>query len=701
MIIQAVAVGCGLVWGYDKLYRKFFGDNSVKSVESNSIKDAETNDPQHQSQIAPSNINSLQNSTSQQLSIVQSTQNKPEKIETEEIVNKNFALSISAIGAGVAGSLLFTPLLFVSAGISIYTCIPLFKAAKHSIFKEKSLKKIEVLDSVATAVTIISGYYTAAAISCFAYYAAQKIRLKSEYNARKELINIFSDQPSFVWLLKDGAEIALPIESLQSGDTIVVNAGEVVPVDGVVVHGMASVDQHLLTGEFQPSEKVSGDEVLAATVLISGRIHVKVEKTGSQTVVSKIGQILADTSAFSDRIESIGQEIADESVPLTVGISALSLLFVGKTAAIALLCSDFLDSVRVNAPIGMLNFLRIASCEGILIKDGRSLQLLPQIDTVIFDKTGTLTLECPTIGTIHTFNGIDEDTLIRYAASAEYRQTHPVAQTILKEAEKRAIKTPEIDEAYYRVGYGISVKIGDQWIKVGSDRFMDSEGITVPENFEKVKTEIMAKGCSLIYVAAGNLLVGVIEMRPLIRPEIKEVVKALKQKNMSLYIISGDNHNPTKILAESLGIENYFAQVLPEDKANLIEELQKAGRKVCFVGDGINDSIALKRADVSISLRGASTIATDNAQVILMDQSLKKLPALFNISSDFQKNMRNAFYTIGGQSILSIGGVFFLNIGVQAVTIMYVAATLSGAAITMLPLLKLDNKSKDKNRLKL
>ncbi|MBF0389183.1 MAG: heavy metal translocating P-type ATPase [Desulfamplus sp.] len=678
MIIQVVAIGCGLIWGGDKLYRKFFGKADIKSEENQAKDEIDITTPQKKD--------------SKQLSIIQSVQDKREKTETEKDVDKNLVLSISAIGAGFAGSLLFAPLGVISAGISLYTCIPLFKDAKNSI-KKRNLKKIEVLDSTAIVITLMGGYYTATAISSFAYYAAQKLRLKTEYKAKQELINIFSDQPDFVWLLKDGVEIHTPIEHLKAKDIIIINAGEVIPVDGSVVDGMASVDQHLLTGEFQPCEKVSGDEVFAATILISGKIHVQVDKTGSETVVSKIGQILKGTSEFTDKIESLGQEIADESVPLTIGISALSLPLVGQRGATALLCSDFLDNVRVTAPIGMLNFLRISSKEGILIKDGRSLQLLTQIDTVVFDKTGTLTLECPTVGEIHTFNSISQERVVTYAAAAEYRQNHPIAQAILNETKKRGIKTPKIDEAHYKVGYGISVKIERHWIKVGSQRFMEVENIDTPKEFERVKEAITKKGCSLIYVALDNCMVGVIEMHPTVRPEAKEIIKSLKDKNMSLYIISGDHDEPTKILAQSLGIENYFAQVLPEDKANLIEELQKMGRKVCFVGDGINDSIALKKADVSISLRGASTIATDSAQIILMDESLKKLPALFNIASDFQKNMRNAFYTTGGQSILSIGGVFFLNMGVQAMVGLYTVSLISAAGITMVPALKLKSKN--------
>ncbi|MBF0469604.1 MAG: heavy metal translocating P-type ATPase, partial [Desulfamplus sp.] len=507
--------------------------------------------------------------------------------------------------------------------------------------------------------------------------------------------NIFSDQPQSVWLLKDGVELEIPIEMLRTGDIVSVNAGEVIPVDGTIVHGMASINQHLLTGEFQPLEKEVGDNVFAATILISGQIHIKVEQAGDETIVSKIGKVLENTSNFTEKIESAGEKIADESVPLTMTLSAIAYPFVGRAGTTALLSSDFLDNLRVTAPIGMLNFLRISSHEGILIKDGRSLQLLPQVDTVVFDKTGTLTLESPAVGKIHTFNSMDENTVLKYAASAEYRQNHPVAKAIIDAADKAGIIPAQIDDAQYRVGYGIAVKIDMHWIRVGSERFMESEKISMPDEFSMLREKEIETGCSLIYVAADSILAGVIEMHPTIRPEAADVVKYFKKNNISVYIISGDHPNPTRILADSLGIDHCFAQVLPEDKANIIERLQKDGKNVCFVGDGINDSIALKKANVSVSLKGASAIATDTAHVILMDESLKKLPMLFSIAFDFQKNMKNSFYMVSAQNIFAVGGIFFLGMGIQAMAVLYIISMLSAAGVTVMPVLKL-NKNNEK-----
>jgi len=315
--------------------------------------------------------------------------------------------------------------------------------------------------------------------------------------------------------------------------------------------------------------------------------------------------------------------------------------FVGLTGTAALFCSNFLINMRILSPLGMLNFLHRASREGALIKDGRSLQTLAQADTVVFDKTGTLTLEQPRVRNIHTFGGTDEDRVLSLAATAEYRQTHPIALAILEEAGARGLNAAEIDEANYKIGYGITVKTGGHEVRVGSQRFMETEETDLPDTFADMSEQSHEQGCSLVCVAADDRLIGAIEMEPAIRPEAEEVIRKLRRHRMTFYIISGDHETPTRKMAEKLGIDHYFAQVLPGDKAELVGKLQEQGRKVCFVGDGINDSIALKKADVSVSMLGASTIATDSAQIVLMDRTLRKLPDLFDISRGFQENMKD------------------------------------------------------------
>jgi len=618
---------------------------------------------------------------------------KYEKTEYEKTVDRSLSISLASVVLASTGALFYPPLSLLSIPGILYPCNFIFRKMADAIFKERRIR-IEVLDSIAIVVGVACGYWVACAVANATYFGAQKLRLKTEKNSKQNLIDIFEKNPNAIWILKDGVEVEIPFELLQVADIVVVNAGEPIPADGVIKQGIASIDQHILSGESQPAEKSIGDRVFASSILISGKIYIQVEKAGKETVAAKIGEILKKTSVFTTSVESIGQEMADKSVIPTLGVSLYALPFVGIRGMSALLCGNYLDTMRTGVPISMLNFLHIASHESILIKDGRSLQLIPEVDTVIFDKTGTLTLDQPHIRTVHTFNGTSENTVLTHAAAAEHRQSHPIATAILCEAKDRGLNVPHIGKASYKVGYGITVEIGQQLIRVGSNRFMEMEGIYMPNISDAIRIG-HEQGHSFVFVAADNLMIGAIELEPTIRPEAKQVIHRLKQYNVSFWIISGDDETPTRIMSQRLGIDNYFAKVLPEKKAEMVEQLQKQGKKVCFVGDGINDSIALKKANVSISICGASTAATDSAQIILLDNSLKKLPDLFHIAHAFNDNMRNSFSAVSLITTFGVGGVFFMSFGIPVMTMLLAVSLSSCMIISMLPVMKYEG-DKDK-----
>jgi Cu2+-exporting ATPase len=332
----------------------------------------------------------------------------------------------------------------------------------------------------------------------------------------------------------------------------------------------------------------------------------------------------------------------------------------------------------------MMNFLSHASQAGILIKDGRSLELLDQVDTVIFDKTGTLTQDQPIVANLYTCNNCDENTLLSLAAAAEYRQTHPVAQAILQAAEERHLTLPNIDDAQYEVGYGIKVHLDQQIIYVGSLRFMIMSGIKIPAEMELLQQECNHNGDSFVMVARDQQLLGMIELHAVIRAEAQLLINTLKKRKCSLYILSGDHEAPTKKLAKTLGIPLYVAEILPEEKAKIVEELQQQGKTVCFIGDGINDSIALQKAHVSISMSGASNIATDTAHIILMDGSLKHLIPLFDIAQRYNKNIQKSFMITLIPSAIAVGGIIFLHFGIIASITLYYTGLTMGMANALL-----------------
>ena len=282
-----------------------------------------------------------------------------------------------------------------------YTALPLFQRSYNALCKEHRLKAV-VLDSLAIVGALAARYYFLSALECCLYFMGQKLLHKTQDNFRTRLTDVFAELPRSVWLLRHGAEEQVPYAALCVGDVIVVHAGETVPVDGQITAGIASVDQRLLTGEAQPADKGVGDHVFAATIVLTGRICIQVDKEGTEIVVAHIDDILNRAADFKASQQTRAEAIADRAVLPTLGLSAFALSILGRVSAVAVLSANYLDTTRCTSPLGVLNFLTLASQRGILIKDGRTLELLHQVDTVVFDKTGTLTLEQPHVGQIYT-----------------------------------------------------------------------------------------------------------------------------------------------------------------------------------------------------------------------------------------------------------------------------------------------------------
>lgn len=574
-------------------------------------------------------------------------------------------LSAVTVGLTLAGRVVFPPLNLVTIPLQIYLCRPYYKDAYRQIFVERKVK-MAVLDTVVSSLMLVSGYYFLNSVYLFMFNLSAKLIDNARQHSMNELVSVFNAIPRTAWVLIDEVEVQRSVEMLLAGDMVVVHPGETIPADGKILSGLASVDQHMLTGESQPTEKAEGDPVFASTILLSGRICISVERAGTDTVAAQIESILNNTASYHSNLELRGQKIADQYALPVLLAGGLTLPLLGASSAVAVLLSDFGYRMRFIGPLSVLNYLTLVTEENILVKDGRALESLQTVDTFVFDKTGTLTQKQPHVSQIHTCPGHNETEVMRNAAAAEHRQTHPIARAILAEAHARSIDLPAVDGSSYELGYGLRVQVEGKTIRVGSQRFMKVEQIPISTDLQSVQERCHSRGHSLVYVATDGEMAGAIELHATIRPEVAEVVAGLHERGMTLYVISGDHEEPTRQLAESLGIDHFFAQVLPEDKADLITKLQAEGRQVCFVGDGINDSIALKKANVSVSLSGASTIATDTAQVVLMDGTLSRLIPLYDLAKSLQKNMQFNFLSSLIPGIICIGGVYFLHWGVVA-----------------------------------
>ena len=585
--------------------------------------------------------------------------------------------------------MVYTPLIAIHLPFMLYLTIPMYKQAW------KELRTQGITTTVVDACLSLgaTGFclthlpvLVVGEIGGLIFAYTQMIVAASKDSTRQKITNLFGQQPKHVWLFQDGIEIEVPFATIQAGDLVVVTAGQMIPVDGQIYSGVASVDQQMLTGEAQPAEKGSGDPVFAATVVLAGKLIIQVEKTGTATAAAQVGQILNETANFTASVQLRGKAIADRSAAPTLLLSIISLSFVGSSQALAILLSGVGRTMRTLGPLSVMNFLQLTARHGILIKDGRALEQVGTVTTVVFDKTGTLTQERPHVGQVHTFAAYNEQQILTYAAAAEQRQTHPIALAILEAVAARGLAVPPISAAAYEIGYGITVSLAGQRLCVGSYRFMVMEGLAIPAGTEAFQQQIHAEGHSLVYVAVNEELAGAIELIPTVRPEAAHIVDFFRRAGLETVIISGDHERPTAALAAALGVDRYFAETLPEHKADLIAQLQQDGKQVCFVGDGINDSIALKKANVSVSLRGASTIATDTAQIILMNQSLSQLELLFTLSRQFETNMRgNLLSSIIPGSVIILGAFTGL-VGYSTSIIIFATGMAVGVANSTLPL---------------
>jgi heavy metal translocating P-type ATPase len=580
-------------------------------------------------------------------------------------VDLDLPINTASVALAFAARFAFPALAPVSAAVFFVSVIPSFKSAYEVLFKEKRLG-VDVLDAIVVMACLATNQVLAGTVLGLTLSISRKLVEKTEDDSKKMLLNVFGKQARFVWLIVGDVEVETPLEQVKVGDVIAIHTGEAVPVDGTVVEGMAMVDQHTLTGESAPVEKVPGDAVLASTTLLAGKVRVAVTSAGTETTSAKLAKILNDTAGYKLRTQSWGERMADKAVAPTLALGALGLATGGVQSATAIVNCDLGTGIRVAAPIGMLTSLTLAAELGILVKDGQALESLCDVDTFLFDKTGTLTRERPEVGRILTFEGHAELEILRWAAAAERRFSHPIAKAILDRAQAEALDLPQIDESQYHVGYGITVEVEGRKVRVGSARFLRHEGIVLPDEIDREMDVAHDEGNSFVLVGVDDALGGALELKAAERPEAAAVIAGLRARGARhIAIISGDHEQPTRRLAERLGMDRHFSEVLPQDKAKYVEMLQAEGRKVCFIGDGVNDSIALKKANVSISLRGASSVATDTAQVVFMEDNLVKLLQLYDVSRGLKKNLNVSWGLIIVPNVICVAGAFFGVFGVM------------------------------------
>ena len=514
----------------------------------------------------------------------------------------------------------------------------IFMRAFHSVTRHKKLN-VDVLDAAATFILTLQGQLPTAAFMVWLVNLGDYIRSYTMEYSKKAIGSLFEFRNRYAWLVIGNTKKRIPLEEIKVGDRIVVYAGEMIPADGLVKSGTAMLDQHTLTGESEPVEKTITDKVYASTVVREGKIYIEVLNVGNQTEAAKIIQMIQNAPTRDTRVQNYAEEWADKLVPYSFAAAGISILATGQTQrAASLLIIDYGTGIRVVAPTSVLSSMTRAAKNGILIKGGRYLEKLAEVDAMILDKTGTLTMGTPKVTQIIPYkNGKikDERDLMTIVAAAEQRLSHPVAEAISEMAKSMELSIPLRSTSNYRIGYGIEAGINGSTVHVGSKRYFREKEITLSNDVLKDIKNIESKAVSPVIIAEDHKVIGLIGLSDPIRTDAREMISQLKELGIKeIVMLTGDRDKVAKQVADSLKIDRYISEVFPEEKLKYVKQLQKEGFTVAVVGDGINDSPALAQADAGIAVNGGTDIAQETAHVVLHNNELKNIPIAIEISRD-------------------------------------------------------------------
>ena len=468
-----------------------------------------------------------------------------------------------------------------------------------------------------------------------------------------------------VWLKKDGQEILVPSEKIVAGDEIVVHMGNLIPFDGEVSNGEGMVNQASLTGESVPVRRTLGSIVYAGTVLEEGELTILVKQTGGSSRSEKITEMIEESEKLKSGLESKAEHLADRLVPYSLGGTALTYLLTrNATKALSILMVDFSCALKLAMPISVLSAIREANQHKITVKGGKFLEAVAEADTIVFDKTGTLTKAQPTVAEVVSFSETKSpDELLRIAACLEEHFPHSMAKAVVDAAKEKHLDHEEMhSKVEYIVAHGISTTINGKKAIIGSYHFVfEDENSIIPEGMEE-KFRHLPEEYSHLYLAIEGVLAAVICIEDPLRPEAAEIIRQLKKAGLKkIVMMTGDSERTAKAIAKKVGVDEYYAEVLPEDKANFVEKEKAEGRKVIMIGDGINDSPALSAADVGIAISEGAEIAREIADITVAADDLAEILVLRMLSNRLMKRIHKNYRFIvtfnAGLILLGVGGI--------------------------------------------
>ena len=509
--------------------------------------------------------------------------------------------------------------------------------------------QVPVLDATAITVSMLRGDFETAGSIMFLLGIGDILDEWTHKKSVADLAQSMSLNIDKVWLETDSGSILVPVGEVRPGDCITVGTGGMIPLDGKVVSGEAMVNQATITGEPLAVRKVEGGYVYAGTVVEEGSCRIRVEKSSGGGRYDRIVKMIEESEKLKSGVESHASNLADRLVPYSLGATGLIWLVTRNvTKALAVLMVDFSCALKLSMPIAVLSAMREASTYHLTVKGGRFLEAVSQADTFVFDKTGTLTYAAPQVASVIPFNGEQEDEVLRLAACLEEHYPHSMAKAVVAEAERRGLHHEERhSKVDYIVAHGVSSSVDGKKVVIGSHHFVfEDEHCVIPAG-EQAKFDALPDTYSHLYLAVSGVLAAVICIEDPLRQEAADVIRSLRALGVSrLVMMTGDNEKTARAVAEAVGVDAYYAEVLPEDKAAFVRAEHAAGRKVIMLGDGVNDSPALSEADAGVAISDGAAIAREVADITVSADDLYALLTLKRLSDALMERIHSNYRKI-------------------------------------------------------
>ena len=506
--------------------------------------------------------------------------------------------------------------------------------------------EVEVLDALSIGVSVLRGDFSTAGSVMFLLNLGSLLEEWTRKKSLDDLARSMALNVDKVWVRSQGTEVLLPLTKVQPGDEIVVRSGNMVPLDGTVIEGEAMVNQAALTGESMPVRKANGATVYAGTVVEEGECVFLAKAAGGANRYDKIVAMIEESEKLKSSTENRALELADKLVPWCLaGTVVTYALTRNVTRAISILMVDFSCALKLSMPLAVLSAMRECGTAHITVKGGKYLEALAKADTIVFDKTGTLTRATPQVVDILPFSNSEKDDVLRLAACLEEHFPHSMANAVVRAAREQGLAHEEMhSEVEYIVAHGIASRVGGERVVIGSYHFVfEDEHCIVPAD-EQEKFDRMPAEYSHLYMAASGQLVGVICIADPLRPEAASVLRQLHKLGIrNTVMMTGDSYRTAEAIARQVGVDQFFAEVLPEDKANFVQKTKAEGRTVVMIGDGINDSPALSAADIGIAIHSGAAIAREIADVTIKADSLEELVTLKTIANALQHRVSSNY----------------------------------------------------------